>query len=760
MTSRNLFFKLMKEDLKSRMWVAALVILGFFFQFPVTAAYLAGDIENAVTYEKGLREFTSAMEGWLSFGNGLTVFVMIVLALICGLSGFAYLNSRSKVDFYHSIPVRREKLFLANYFNGILIPAVPYAVCLAAAAVISVANGVDGASLSAIALKGYVLHMVYYILTYTVVVIAAMLTGHVVVGFLGSLVLWFYVPLAVMLINAHFVVHFKTYMGYTLSGLMKGVRISPIVEYVTQAGAYADKLKPAFGSAAVALAVSAALAVVACLLYRRRPSEAAGKAMAFRISCPIIRILIVLMCAQYLGEFFWEIRESTAWAVFGVVMGGLISHCVIEVIYNFDFKKLFSHSIQLVGCIAVSLAVMCVFRYDLLGFDSYLPEKSQVKEASVFVSRLDSWVSYGEPELREEGGYRWTYGSDVDYVFHNMKYQDIDRVLEIASAGISDLNRDEENLEQAITDVMVTADEYGLADSDVSVTYNAAGTAVSVIGGADGPTSIFVAGKTESEEEEIWSRVQICYTLNSGRRVYRSYYMSLNSAWSAFAALYNDSQYQQGVYPLMSRTGEDIAAVRYRELQEENNLSELSAEQRAELLSTYQHEFAALTMEQMKQELPIGLIRFVTAKGETAIRWYEDREREGKPYYYDDSIMTEDYYPVYPSFTRTIKLLKAYGLEPGQGFEKLDVRSVDLYYYSERDDRGQSAVITDPQEIDELKKSLVNIRIAHYDQLYDIADVDVTLGLADQKGSSVRAGFPEGKVPAFIVERLEQSMKD
>ncbi len=760
MTSKNLFFKLMKEDLKSRMWVAALVILGFFFQFPVTAAYLAGDIENAATYEKGLAEFAEAMKFWMSFGNGMTVFVMTVLALICGLSGFSYLNSRSKVDFYHSIPVRREKLFLANYLNGILIPAVPFAICLAAAAVISVANGVDGAELGVIVLEGYVLHLVYYTLTYTVVVIAAMLTGHVVIGFLGSLVLWFYVPLAVMLINAHFAIHFKTFMENTLHGLMKGIQISPVVEYVTRSGEYANQMEPAFGGAAAALAISAVLAVAACMLYRRRPSEAAGKAMAFRISCPIIRILIVLMCAQYLGEFFWGIRESMAWVVFGVVMGGLISHCVIEVIYNFDFKKLFSHSIQLVGCIVVSLAVIFTFRYDLFGFDSYLPEKSQVKEAAVFVSRLNGWVSYGEPELREEGGYRWSYGSDIDYVFQNMKCQDMDHVLEIAAAGIADLDRDEEELEQAITEVTVTADEYGLSDSDISMEYNADGTAVSVIGGADGPTSIFVAGKV-APEEEIYSRVQICYTLNSGRKVYRSYHMRLNSAWGAMAALYNDSQYQLGAYPLMSRTGEDVAAVRYRELQDETNLSELSAEQRAELLSTYQHEFAALTMDQMKQELPIGLIRFVTAKGETAIRWYEEQEREGRSrYYYDDSIMTEDYYPLYPSFTRTIKLLKAYGLDPGKGFEKLDIRSVEIYHYSQKYEEGRNIVITDPQEIEKLKKSLVNMRITHYDQLYAMDDFDVSIGLADKQKPSINVGFPKGEVPEFVMERLDQSMKD
>ena len=38
MTSASLFFKLQKEDLKRRIWVIALLFLGFFFAYPVNLA--------------------------------------------------------------------------------------------------------------------------------------------------------------------------------------------------------------------------------------------------------------------------------------------------------------------------------------------------------------------------------------------------------------------------------------------------------------------------------------------------------------------------------------------------------------------------------------------------------------------------------------------------------------------------------------------------------------------------------------------------
>ena len=113
MTSKSLFFKLMKEDLKRRIW----------------AVFTAGEIKEYTVYAEGIARYEKQLMEWLSFNCGMTVFLMMGASLICGLSSFSYLNSKSKVDFFHGIPVRREKLFAANFFNGILILAIPYGIC-------------------------------------------------------------------------------------------------------------------------------------------------------------------------------------------------------------------------------------------------------------------------------------------------------------------------------------------------------------------------------------------------------------------------------------------------------------------------------------------------------------------------------------------------------------------------------------------------------------------------------------------------------
>lgn len=65
----------------------------------MTAAVSAGDIERYEDLKLGMIRYSDQILEWLSFENGMTAFVMMVAALVCGISGFAWLNAKSKVDF-------------------------------------------------------------------------------------------------------------------------------------------------------------------------------------------------------------------------------------------------------------------------------------------------------------------------------------------------------------------------------------------------------------------------------------------------------------------------------------------------------------------------------------------------------------------------------------------------------------------------------------------------------------------------------------
>lgn len=770
MTSRNLFFKLMKEDFKRRLWVVTLIGLVCFFLYPVAAAFMAGSIKLYAPYfDKGMRVYQKNLESLLSFGSGVTAFGMSVASLICGLSSFSYLNSRSKVDFYHGIPVRREKLYLANYLMGILYVAVPYGLCMAMAVIVAMANQVPAAFLWPMAVEGYFLHLVYYILMYTVVVIAAMMTGNLVVAILGTGVFNFVVPLASALIHGYFIGFYHTFVyipGETCGLYEWGIRVSPLVEYITRIGRY-DPAHPldSLAAALAALGISLVLAVAGCMLYRKRPSEAAGKAMAFAVSMPVIRIILTLVSGMGGGAFFWGIRESLGWAVFGILCGTVICHCVVEIIYHFDFKKLFSDKLQLAGCIVVVMAVFCVFRYDLTGYDEWVPAAGKVKETAVYVNRLNQWVSYGELTVNEDGEWSWSDAQEPGAVLRRMHYQDVENTLGIVREGV----RQVEEMRRT------SGNRQGYYMGDMNpASYDA--YSVSVIDGADGPTSVFVAGKvgdvdTVVEEEEIpetetWSEIYVCYTMNSGRKIYRRYYLCLERVLPRISQMMADSQYQKGAFPVMNRTGEQVASVRYREGEDFFWLTDLTGEQKAQLLAAYQQEFGALTLEQMYKEAPIGLIRFTTAEEDQGMQWIENQETlvraSGDRYRYRQyGVWNKDYYPVYPSFTQTLKLLAQCQVYAGSYYKNMEIDSIHVSseVYDVDGDwwDTREAVFSKPEDIRKLLEVLADSDLMYYNPCYQ-SDPGYRGTLNYESfGESNSRGimFPMGKVPEFVEERLE-----
>ncbi len=776
MTSRNLFFKLMKEDLKRRIWAVALLSLGFFLFYPVVAAFTAGEIKEYVNHAKGVANYERELVRWLSFNCGMTVFLMMVSSLICGLSSFSFLNSKSKVDFYHGIPVRREKLFAVNFLDGILILAVPYGICQVLAVLVGIANGASGMRLWQVALAAFGLHITYFILMYATVVVAAMMTGHLVIGFLGTMVFAFYMPMAVGLLTGYLSSFFHTYASY-LPGffsdrvLMYGIRMSPVSEYIYQLGRNGHQYQepaPMAVPVLIAWTVSLVLAVFGCFLYRKRPSEAAGKAMAFPVSCPVIRILLTMLSAMGLGLFFYAVRGSMGWAVFGIVFGGGVCHCVVEIIYHFDFRKLFSHKLQMGCCMAAAVLIFVVFRYDLLGYDRYLPKAGQVQEASVNISQLTNWVSYGHTKQYPDGHYEWANDySSRENIMKNMKYHDTENLLALASAGIECLNENKRN-------------EY----------------------------------RNSANDRAVWSQVEICYTLKSGRKVSRVYHMPLDDSQvqPAVRSLYENEEFQRGVFPLLSMTADQVSSVRFRgEYRNSDNkkeicLDNLSEQEKTLLFESYQREFQAMTVERMEKEAPVGLIRFSKTEDDEAIDWWRRQEALGEnaeEWYLDNGgynswrstdIFDKDFYPVYPFFTETIGLLQAQGVKCGGYLDGLDVRAVrvelndgfvtgyqehigntDPDFYDEEYwtlTSGGRFHIRDKEKVMELRKMLVSKALCHYNPFFKTEELDVYLmawnpetqedieknyedGEDGDWNMSVPVRFPKGMAPEYIWDRAE-----
>lgn len=149
--------------------------------------------------------------------------VTAVGAVICALNGFSYLHSRTKVDFWHSLPVRREMLFAVKYINGILIYLAAYAVNTVLTLGLFAARGMMTREALAAAYMSILVHATAYWLFYSVALATVFLTGHILVNLMGVAVFYLYGILVSTLCRGLMLTFFRTAWDgafYNLQGIL------------------------------------------------------------------------------------------------------------------------------------------------------------------------------------------------------------------------------------------------------------------------------------------------------------------------------------------------------------------------------------------------------------------------------------------------------------------------------------------------------------------------------------------------------------
>ena len=721
MTSGSLYFKLLKEDFRRRLWAIALVFLAFFFTLPIG---LALNMENAANsnydryndyepfiqdaamtdlqYKTRLLELkTEVVLSGVEYGNGMIAFLMITAAVVIGVSSFAYLHNKKKVDFYHSIPVRREALFGAQFSGGIFIVGAAYGLNLLLLAGVAVSYGVPvGRILGAMA-GGWALNMLYYALMYATAVAAMMMTGNIVVGVLGTGVFFFLLPGIMMLLCWYCGTFFVTTARYLWSSdqspFMWGVRyLSPFSVYINSFGWKMNELSKHVPELICTVLAFLAVTTLDLGLYRKRPSEAAGKAMAFKKSMPPIRILLVLGIGLAGGMFFWSLQSRLRWGLFGTMVSVVLTHCIVEIIYHFDFKKMFSHRLQLGLCLAAGILVFLSFRYDWYGYDSYIPSEEKVVSASLDIGVDSRWLSDKTFETGSDGKLQIRYADPYEYIEENMVLTDKEAVMSMVEEGRKRaLERRDERL--GIRKVVARVGGY----------HTNAASSISYIGGADGPTSIFLAMKSgggeDSDQEKFETNMTVCYRLANGREVRRSYSLPLSAVMDSYEALYRQDAYKEGMYRILSQEPGQVKQIMYREADQVTDVSQDSRVQEA-VLKAYQQDMRELTVEERLVEMPVGSLVFMTDQENTYLQQQRQAARSsfgGIARYQVEDV--SQYWPVYPSFERTMTLLKEQGIEAGTGLapEKVDRIVIDVqnYFYEQQGELPEGEALAELQII-------------------------------------------------------------
>ncbi len=586
MTSKRLFFKALGEDMRHRVWTAALAGLVSFLMLPV--AYLAGASSQSMdtmTVLRYVREFYG------SYYPVAGIVYTVVGALIVGIAGFRFVFHRQMTDTYHALPIRRNTWYWACYANGFFIWLLPLALGLFVTLALSLgdlsAAGAAGDGVEYMVKTAFQILLallILFLVVYHLALTAVMLSGNV----LNTLVSTVILGCGVIGVWGLGVGMLETYMSTvayspTISrSLSVGIRFSPLVSAVSLAVDWAGNLEKSVpdlaglgGQICANLLAAALLGTAAYVLYRKRPSELAEQGVKNKAARAFMQFLAGGAAGLGGWLFFTEITDGGAgWGVFGTLLFGVLAFGVTNMIFRMEFKAFFAHRLQIAVTAALCLLTGFAFRGDWFGFDHYLPSKEKVAEIALLCGDFSNTGSSWEDTENGQGSMHLT---DVE-----ASYAFLERM---AGRGL------------------------GWYSTPVATT-----------------DSFTRPASTLGESEEVGAggrTVQVRVTLTNGRSYYRSYYVSPQDKDVVWPLLVS-SEYMRSSYRIPL---EDIASydyMRFYRSGREITVEEGFGEQARTILAAYNRDVeeypeAVLGSGKGRLMTEVG-IRAEDSQGQT--RWY------------------------------------------------------------------------------------------------------------------------------------------
>ena len=327
--------------------------------------------------------------------------ISLFYAVLCALAVWNYLYHPRSVGLMHTLPIRREGLFLTNFLSGMAMMLIPYAITGVLTVLITAVFGCfDGLGIL-VTVATVVADSFFYFAFATAI---AFVTGNVF-------------ALAILYFIFHFLAVIMDFMLSTFSaGFLFGVDkeyngvvewLSPTVERLRNIGvdsvyewihlengtSYRECMAVTMENwhiIPIYAAVGVALTAAAWLLYRHRRSESAGDVVAVRWLAPVFLVAAAVAggaaAVLMLEMFFYSIRREFviyALAVCGIAVGWFAGKMLLERSTRvFRLKNWLG-----LGVLAVLFAVsLGMTRFDVFGIETRTPDVNKVASVSLNVN--------------------------------------------------------------------------------------------------------------------------------------------------------------------------------------------------------------------------------------------------------------------------------------------------------------------------------------------------------------------------------------
>lgn len=343
----------------------------------------------------------------LGLSGNFSVFMALFFGILSSMAVFSYLHSGKSAGMFHSLPVRREGLFLSNYLAGLCFLIVPNVFIFLATLG---AEGVMG-SVNVPALATWLgVTCGLCLFFYSFAVLCAMFTGNLLFLPVLYFILNFLVVGLELLLGG--VLSFLLF-GYTFSGTPKTALFSPVVELVMRLRVR-SVIDPAtntvknlalegVGIVAAYAAAGLLLALLALLLYRRRQTETAGDVVSVFVLRPVFKYGVAFAAALALGQLLFQIFHSsyvTPTAVYVLpvylLIGGFIGYYVAEMLLQKSFRVFRKGARGCLAFAAVLVLLTAAVELDLVGYERHVPDATGVTSVTINGSATQDPIKIAE----------------------------------------------------------------------------------------------------------------------------------------------------------------------------------------------------------------------------------------------------------------------------------------------------------------------------------------------------------------------------
>lgn len=380
MTSEARLFNLFKEDMRRRTISIVLSCIVQFLLFPVSALlyFTTNGPFNSTDAAAHVSEYMI-----LEFLTPLSILIATVGAVICAFASFAYIFNRGAVDFYNSLPYNRIKIFVVRYINGILVYLVPFLLFLVLALPIYAVNvGINGVLTRAF-MKLCVVGFLSFMLIYNMFILGTLLSGNYANAGFFAVVISFIAGAGLLALNVYMETFFKTYNSVgVIEHLAERLTLSYYLINM-------NKLRDVFIPSIIIIAV---MLILNYFLFIKRHFENSNQGGIYKLVNAVIRFWLSGLVALFLGLFFCVAgsqHRSVGWLIFGIIFGGIVSHVLINSLLNMGIKDALKEKLSLGICMVACVIFAVIIKYDVFGYDRYMPKSSELKSISFYFRDLD-----------------------------------------------------------------------------------------------------------------------------------------------------------------------------------------------------------------------------------------------------------------------------------------------------------------------------------------------------------------------------------